>query len=438
MRPVAFPWYFLHAVPFLTLEDPNAKIKGSRDPLGVQPIWAAFGRHVVTNLTTVSTSVRGFTTLLLGRYFAADLVDRGMATREDALDIFLRMEQICAYARYVGHGDDGDIRGIERVKRFVDEQDGRVAIQADRRGMILSDQKTYGLWGLYSVSARRSGLIPEGSLDVSPDAREFVERQYVRQLNGAARPLHQLLAKGGILNTRGKDAVFVAMANMMSGELLPEEVEFYAHFLRDGLEVEDVDPERQARFRELLETVADLNEPTGRAEILNLSRRARGRDKGLATRLERIAHLEAFLAPSDALFQHLLTQGNQEPDTVADGIASHWGGRVPNLDRSAFQDLLDEIRSIVGPAIAQQMDRCHAALHDGDYEEAMLALLDWNQIVMNDRGAAPWLRYGEQGRLDVRYRGNEQLLPDENELNELWRNTYFIDALKSVTKQLEQ
>ena len=31
--------------PFLTLEDPNAKIKGSRDPLGVQPIWAAFGRH---------------------------------------------------------------------------------------------------------------------------------------------------------------------------------------------------------------------------------------------------------------------------------------------------------------------------------------------------------------------------------------------------------
>jgi hypothetical protein len=64
-------------LPFLTLEDPNAKIKGSRDPLGVQPIWAAFGRHVVTNLTTQSTSVRGFTVLLLGRYFAADIVERG-------------------------------------------------------------------------------------------------------------------------------------------------------------------------------------------------------------------------------------------------------------------------------------------------------------------------------------------------------------------------
>ena len=80
-------------MPFLTLEDPNAKIKGSRDPLGVQPVWSIFGRHVITNLTTQNTPVRGFTVLLLGRYFGADLIDRGMAVREDTLDIFLRMEQ---------------------------------------------------------------------------------------------------------------------------------------------------------------------------------------------------------------------------------------------------------------------------------------------------------------------------------------------------------
>ena len=155
-------------MPFLTLEDPNAKIKGSRDPLGVQPIWSAFGRHVVTNLTTQSTSVRGFTVLLLGRYFAADLVDRGIAAREDALDIFLRMEQVGAYVRHVAHGVEGEIRGIERVKRFVDEQSGNVVIAADRRGMILSDQKVYGLWGLYSVPARTSGLAPRRSARCNP------------------------------------------------------------------------------------------------------------------------------------------------------------------------------------------------------------------------------------------------------------------------------
>ena len=52
-------WNFrvtLSAVPFLTLEDPNAKIKGSRDPLDVQPIWSAFVRNrsgFYTNITTI-------------------------------------------------------------------------------------------------------------------------------------------------------------------------------------------------------------------------------------------------------------------------------------------------------------------------------------------------------------------------------------------------
>ena len=56
--------------PFLTDLDPQAAIKGSRDPLGVQTVWARLGRQVVGNLTTVTTSVRDFTTTILGYYFA--------------------------------------------------------------------------------------------------------------------------------------------------------------------------------------------------------------------------------------------------------------------------------------------------------------------------------------------------------------------------------
>ncbi len=35
------------------------------------------------------------------------------------------------------------------------------------------------------------------------------------------------------------------------------------------------------------------------------------------------------------------------------------------------------------------------------------------------------------GKLDVRYRGQEKELPDGDTLPELWRNSYFIDALVS-------
>ena len=421
---------------FLTLEDPNAKIKGSRDPLAAQPIWAAFGRHVVTNLTTQSTSVRGFTTLLMGRYFAAELVDKGMASREDALDVFLRMEQLSAYVRYVAHGVEGEIRGIERVRKTVDETRGRVPIHADRRGWILSDQKVYGLWGLYSVSARTSGLIPEGALDVTEDTRAFLKRNYIDRLDGAARPLLRLLARGGTLDTRGKDRVFLALADMLRPAFNKAEVDFYGRRLRDGCNVLGSAPERQSRLRTLLETQTDLDALVGRAELLSLATTAERVDEELAGRLERIAHLEALLAPAEALFQHILARHGQAVEDVAASISAHWGPRTPNLDRTAFAALMPEIQARSNTPIARAMDGCHEALGNGDYASAIRLLLGWNKAVMETRGASPWVRLGDRHRLDVRYRGNEPRLPDRDDLPELWRNSYFIDALKLVTRQL--
>ncbi|SRR6266542_1262335 len=68
-------------VPFLTDIDPQAAVKGSRDPLGLQTIWARLGRHVVGNLTTVSTSVRDFATLVLGYYFAERVANEAARRR---------------------------------------------------------------------------------------------------------------------------------------------------------------------------------------------------------------------------------------------------------------------------------------------------------------------------------------------------------------------
>lgn len=81
-------------MPFLTDLDSRAAIKGSRDPLGVQPIWTRMGRHVVGNLTTVSTSVRDFTVTMLGYYFAERVAEETGVS--DDLNVFLRWEQLAA------------------------------------------------------------------------------------------------------------------------------------------------------------------------------------------------------------------------------------------------------------------------------------------------------------------------------------------------------
>ena len=83
--------------PFLTQSDSRAAVRGSRDPLGLVPIWSAYGRRVVGNLTTASTSLRGFTTLLLGYYCADRILEK--ETDQTPLSVFLRVEQLVSYCR---------------------------------------------------------------------------------------------------------------------------------------------------------------------------------------------------------------------------------------------------------------------------------------------------------------------------------------------------
>ena len=192
-----------------------------------------------------------------------------------------------------------------------------------------------GCGGLYSVSARTSGLIAEGALDVTEETRAFLERNGLDRLGGAEPPLLRLLARGGTLDTRKKDPVFSALADVLTPAFNTDEVDFYGRRLRDGRAVHGAAPERQGRFRALLEAETDLDAPVGRPELLGLVKAAARVDEELAGRLERIAHLEALLAPAEALFQHILARHGQPVDDVATVISSHWGPRIPHLDRLA-------------------------------------------------------------------------------------------------------
>ncbi len=117
---------------FLTLQGPRARVKGSRDSLGVRPVWTAFARQAVANLTTVTDSLRGITVLLLGRYFGDRLIKGGQIEEADVVDVFLRMEQTCGYARCLAPKDSGAtarrILGIDRISRRIAQGGGSVRI----------------------------------------------------------------------------------------------------------------------------------------------------------------------------------------------------------------------------------------------------------------------------------------------------------------------
>jgi len=418
---------------FLTLEDPNARIKGSRDPLGMVAVWSSFGRRAVGNLTTASTSVRGFTTLLLARYFAQQLVDEGRVSAEDALNVFLRMEQMCGYVRYAAHRAGGEVRGIERVR--ANAKDKKVLIHHSE-GAILSDQKTYGLWGLYSVPSRTSGLIPEGPLGVTARAQRVIEDVYLPLLAPARTRLERLLCRGGDFRLTKAEKIFASLAKVLQPKFRAGERALYGNALRDGDEVEHLPTGRQRHLRELLETSDRLDDDIGREDVLELANRAAAVDEGLSSALADIATLESFLAPSAALFEHLLACGGKRPKTIATSLTERWDAQVPGLDPRAFGALSDRIAKVVGIEVTQQMVRCQSSLSQGQYQEAIAALLHWNALIMGDRKAGPWVRVSEQGKIDVLYRLVEQELPAEDELPTLWRNSYFLPSLQTVTTQL--
>jgi hypothetical protein len=135
--------------PFLTDLDTRAQVKGSVDPLGAMAIWARLGRRVVGNLSTVTTSVRDFKTLVLGFGLISDLRRKGGPDNDlDPLAAFLRSEQLAAYTR-ASSGDWG-FRGLRRVRSRMAE--GQVVpVSAERDCQILGNQKIYGLWGLFTV-----------------------------------------------------------------------------------------------------------------------------------------------------------------------------------------------------------------------------------------------------------------------------------------------
>jgi hypothetical protein len=279
-------------------------------------------------------------------------------------------------------------------------------------------------------------MVPEDRRGVTEVAARFIEEHYLPTLEPALPSLMRLLERGGTLETRRKDPVFEALARVLPETFTPAEIEFYRHHLCFAGNGTNNANGRQKLFCRLLAEHTKLDGPFDRAEMKRLSEDAESEDEELSRRLQRIGHLEAFIAPAATLFDHVLTRNAQVPADVARHIREHWGPAVPNLDEAAFDDLLPEIKERFGAQIATVTHATHAALRTGEYERAIRSLIDWNARVMGARKAGPWVVLTPAGRIDVRYRGLEHLLPSQERLADFWINSYFVDSLKRLLNQL--
>jgi hypothetical protein len=428
-------------IPFLTDLDTRAAIKGSRDPLGIQSIWTRFGRHVVGNLTTVSDSIRDFTTLLLGYFLAGRLADEGNAGSE--LAIFLRWEQLAAYARAAVNTERG-FRGTERVWRNLDERKPRrVVISDDRAQQILGNQKIYGLWGLYTMPARASGLLDGDPTRLTPPALEMVETFYLPAMRDgggrdAQRIMEALRPRSRRLDVDGSDLrLLTAVARVLQSRILPRERDFYRTYLLYG-GPHDKTGGLQRQMAALFEGTPNISDFRWRpTTITALAKEAQTQGMAeLADRLERIRTAESVLAPMSLLFSHLLGMDGKLADDVLGRLRTAWGSEVATVDLEAFSLLRTEIGADT-PDVGDRWVAIAAAFRQGRYAELVDLLIEQNGWVMSRRGGASWIEKRD-GRFCVRFRDEQGELPDRKALADLWRFPYFLDSLRNVAAKLRE
>ncbi len=422
-------------IPFLTEIDTRAEVKGSRDPLGLVPIWSHFGRRVVGNLSTVATSQRDFTLRVFGQWVVERIAEQHPESQ--MLPAFLRFEQLCSYARFC-HDPEASFRGVERVRIRLDGN-RRVTLSAAPEHQLLSNQRTYGVWGMYSVPSANSGLLEQDhslaeagrvlvettclpflrTLRIDPDKdllRLLVESKATVDLDGRHGPLVEALGKLLAPSLRG-----------------PERPLYESHLLFGG----PADPThgRQAVLAKILAKTSGAGDQGLTPALMRaISKEAATLGSSqLASDLEAIRVCEGVLAPASRLFGWLATCANQPRERLVAQVRKQLGADAP-VDAASFRVLAAEVRA----AAIGDADRWIVvadAFTAGDYGAVIDELLALNAQVMKGRDGAPWLEFRD-GKLAVRFRDEAAELPRAKELPQLWQHSYFVDSLCTLVAQV--
>jgi hypothetical protein len=420
----------------LTDLNPNLAVKGSRDPLGIQRIWTRFGRNVIGNLTTVSSSVRDFSTLMLGYYFAARISDERRSA--SPLDIFLRWEQLAAYSRAIVN-EDYSFRGTELVTRRLNETSDTVVISAQPSNQILSNQKTYGLWGLYSVPARLSGILDDELPCLSASAQAFVEANYISKLSKVTGPdahqlAHVLSLESSKLQVTGRHSNwFRAIGGVLRPELHGAEQAFFRTHLEEG-GPNDSTAGRQKQFAQLLKEHAFGQNFAWSVQSVGALAKSASKNSGqekLSQHLHEVQVIEPVLALSAMFFAYLQGSQGAKVKEVAALLRGKWGAKISHIDAKAVAELKAPIAAATDFETSERWIKIAGVLECGDYEGLVELVLQQNKSVMAGRGGAPWIEESG-GKLQVRFKDEREDLYDLKDFGGIWRFPYFFESLRNV------
>lgn len=405
-------------MPFLSLLDDRAKPKGSRDPLGFELVWTRFGRRVIGNLTTVTSSMDNFAVAVLGFHWAEHLAagQDEFLRHERARTTFLRYEQLTGYLRYLAGA--GDILGITRVKQRID-QDEPLRLGLDTGQLILSDQVSYGLWGLYSTAATETGLAQGQDRRLTSLGRELAEI-IIANLGEHADELFGMLTQNGVLDRRRMEALADPFRRAIRERGLQQRL---LHCLMAGPKGHELQEQFWAEVRTLLDDPSAEIPESGPALLVRIEETTDYKD--LKKALQDIRHVERVLVAANDIFTYCRRKDGTDVDELVSWLAENrdYGFLPKSLPADEELPRGDYLYDI------------HRLLRTGRLREGLLRVLELNREVMRQRGGAPWVELESSRALRVRVKAENATVSDQKTLMARWDYDYFIGSFLNIALQ---
>ena len=407
-------------MPFLSLLDDRAKPKGSRDPLGFELIWTHYGRQVIGNLTTITGSLTNFAVALLGFKWANDLHAHVPEAEQQAMirDTFLRYEQLAAYLRYLS--GDRQIMGITRVQQRMEDNRSHIGLGVGSDAQILSDQASYGLWGLYSSAMRDTGLVQgdnrmptQTGLAIAEKIEAKLEQSHFIDILSSEKPIaiETLVPLASTfkraINTK---VALVKLLHSLMGGSRHKQLQQELWYLTQGM------AEEGSTVTGIPDFISQIKVRCGGSKLMD--------------RLAEIEKVERVLVAANNIFNYCR---RKDGTMLAD--------LVSNLEkRYSYEHLLeafsfDYLRDVLGVQRVDLLQRLLHALRSHNHREAMMALFELNKVVMELRGGCPWVELEKGSTLRVRVPSETATLLEQDELESKWDYDYFIASYINIASQ---
>jgi hypothetical protein len=403
-------------LPFLSLLDDRAKPKGSRDPLGFELVWTHYGRQVIGNLTTVTSSLSNFMVALLGFRWANEINANVPADERQrrVRETFLRYEQISGYLRYLA--DDKALMGITRVSARMEDDSPSVSFGLGAHEQILSDQASYGLWGLYSTATAESGLV-SGDIRLPTALGHALAEQIERMVDKQA--IIDLFTGD---HTVGRKQIAVhakAFLKAINKKSIRTQL---LHALMNGGDRHAVQADVWAITQDLADKQVKVDSLD---EFIQLVKR-QSSNQVLIDRLQNIEAVERILVAANNLFNYCRQQEGESLRSVLKGIG----------DRYQYQHLPADLDLTAVPR-GSLLQLINVALRNNDTAAAIKHILELNKVVMEQRSGAPWVEVEPSRKLRVRVPTETYALRSQQALEADWDYEYFISSFLRIASQAQ-